>query len=185
MDDGEFETRIATPRDREALHAMQALSMRVLGAADYAPEAIDGLIEQVGTMDDGPIEDGTYLVATRGGTIVAGGGWSTQAPGYGRRIAVGAGEVPPSARVRSVYVHPGWARRGLARGLMARLEAEIAAAGFDRATLAATLTGAPFYRRLGYAGEVRLAIELDGGLSFPVVSMEKPLPARIVLEDAA
>jgi GNAT superfamily N-acetyltransferase len=181
----EIKVRMAAPRDRDALRAMQALSLRELGAADYAREAIEGLIGQVGTMDDWLIEDGTYLVATSRGELVGSGGWSTRQPGYGRWMAGAAPEQGHLAKVRSVYVHPGCARRGIARRLMTRLEEEIAAAGFNRASLAATLTGAPFYRRMGYAGDRRMAIDLGSGLRFPIVAMEKPLPARSALEAAA
>lgn len=161
----------ATPADLPALIEMQARSMRVLGRDHYAPAVIEGFIAQVGTMDAVLIEDGTYHVARQGGRIVASGGWSLRRPGYARA----AEDDPPAPKIRSIFVDPSQARRGLGRRIMAHVEALAAAAGHERAELAATLMGIPFYAALGYRPGLPLVLELGGGLRFVGLAMSKAL----------
>lgn len=165
--------RAASPADAAALREMQALSMRVLGASVYAPDVIEAYLAQVGTLDEHLLEDGRYRVATLGGLIVGCGGWSTRPAGYCGRAA-GATAEPGTATVRAVYVHPDWARQGIARRIMAEVEAEIAA-GFGQAVLMATLSGISFYQRLGYVAGSKVALRLDGRLALEVVAMRKRL----------
>jgi GNAT superfamily N-acetyltransferase len=93
----------------------------------------------------------------------------------------------PLATVRSVYVHPAMARRGIARQIMATVETGISAAGFRRVSLAATLVGIPFYRRLGYRGCRPVISELPRGLLFVGLDLCKHLakPTDLGLDAAA
>jgi len=162
--------------DRDELRAMQALSFRVLGAPFYDEPVIETFIADIGTMDDNLLDDGTYFKATEDGRIVGCGGWSWRTPGYVARMAA---DPPPGratgATVRSVYVHPDCARRGIARALMSAIEAEMVAAGFGAASLTATLSGIPLYRRLGYASGGPVALRLAGERLFVGLAMSKPL----------
>jgi N-acetylglutamate synthase-like GNAT family acetyltransferase len=79
------------------------------------------------------------------------------------------------ARLRAFFVHPGWARRGLGRDLLAASEAAIKAAGFQRVELVATLAGEPLYASCGYTVAERYDVPLAGGLSLPVVRMTRHL----------
>jgi GNAT superfamily N-acetyltransferase len=77
-----------------------------------------------------------------------------------------------AARVRAMYTHPAWIRRGIG-GLILRLCEEAAAGeGFTRLELMATLSGEPLYRAHGFAEVERIA---DGGV--PLVRMTKRIPA--------
>ncbi len=160
--------------DRDELRAMQAASMRILGAPFYEPEVIESFIADVGTMDDGLLDEATYFKVVADGRIVASGGWSRRTPAYQAR-AEGAAPPPATATVRSVFVHPDHARRGIARTILALVEDEIARAGFPVARLTATLSGVPFYRRLGYRSGRPVTLRLAGQLEFPALAMEKPL----------
>src|SRR5690349_20908634 len=70
--------------------------------------------------------------------------------GYARRDASATHAAGRMPKIRSIYVDPMLARRGLGRLIMARVEAEISAAGFDEAELVATLNGVTFYGSLGF-----------------------------------
>lgn len=164
----------AVPADRDALLALQHTSLRVLGRACYDDEAIEAFIAQIGTMEPDLIEAGTYFAARIGSRLVGCGGWTSGPPSYAGHMP-GGGESAPPVTIRSIYVHPDWARRGIARAVMAAVEADIAAAGFDRASLTATLTGVPFYRRLGYRGSEPLVLRFDGGIQFIGINMDKRL----------
>jgi GNAT superfamily N-acetyltransferase len=155
---------------------MQAHSYRTLGAPYYDDDVIEAFIGGVGTMDDTLLDDGTYFAAILEGRIVGCGGWSWRTPAYTARMT-NAAPTPSAtkANVRSVYVHPDFARRGIAREIMTAIEAEITAAGFAAASLTATLSGIPLYRRLGYRGGEPVSLALGNSLTFVGLGMSKIL----------
>ncbi len=168
----EIFVRFAEPREQARLKAMQAFSMRSLGAPFYEAEVLDAFVADVGTMDEALLADGTYLVAYSGAEIIGCGGWTSR---RSVRLVRGAAQIARTATVCSVYVHPGFARRGIATALMSAIENEILSAGFDTASLTATLSSIPLYRRLGYRSGDAVAIELRKGMSFVAMKMEKRL----------
>jgi GNAT superfamily N-acetyltransferase len=175
MNDLSHRIRPATAADIPAIRAMQARSLRHLGAGCYDPAVIGRLLATIGTMDDAVVHEGNYLVAVSvDGAIVGSGGWSRIRPGYAaatdRRRA-----APDRATIRSVFVDPAAARRGIASAIMARAEAAAADRGVVTLELSATLTGVPLYARLGYRPVGELAFELGDGARFPVVRMRKVL----------
>jgi GNAT superfamily N-acetyltransferase len=171
----EIQIRFANSADLQELTAMQALSFRVLGAPYYGFEVVEAFIE-VGTMDAALLDDGTYFVAMAERRIVGCGGWSRRVPSYAAFMSGGtAVSGMRTATVRAVYVHPDFARRGIARAVMTTIEAEIAASGFVTASLAATLSGIPLYRRLGYQGEEPIILRLPSGHKIITLGMTKSL----------
>ncbi|WP_377194270.1 GNAT family N-acetyltransferase [Ruegeria meonggei] len=175
----------ASMADRTALRLMQAQAMRRLGADFYSRNAIDAFISEIGTMDDHLIEDGTYLIASLGGILVGCGGWSTRQASYSKCNAVETAVTSPRATVRSVYVHPTWARRGIGGRLMHRIEEDIAIAGFAKASLTATLSGMPLYQHLGYQPGRPVTLTLPGGINFGALEMAKSLTLAVSQQDAA
>jgi GNAT superfamily N-acetyltransferase len=87
-------------------------------------------------------------------------------------------EAPLVPWIRSVFVDPRYARRGLARRLMELAEREAAFSGYRQFQLAATITGIPFYRSLGYTEEGPVSVPLPGGLRFRLVTMRKTLERK-------
>lgn len=170
--------RRASPADSQALRTMQALSMRRLGIEHYDEDVIEAFIAQAGTMDDTLLSDGTYFAAHVGNLLVGCGGWSRRMPNDAAHTTdAGARSEARSATIRSIFVHPAWARRGIARQVMARIESDIRAAGFERAGMTATLTGVPFYRRLGYRSAMPMTLDLKEGRYFVGLTMHKTLAA--------
>ena len=82
-----------------------------------------------------------------------------------------------AARIRAFFVHPEWARRGLARQLYARCEHAAAAAKFRRFELMATLPGEPLYRALGFTAIEQVALTLRDGVALPLVRMARRIDA--------
>lgn len=169
--------RPATMADRNALRAMQALSISVLGVDFYRPEQIAAFICNVGTMDDFLLHEGTYYLAETEGEIVASGGWSRRTPNYANATSPAdrARMAPRLPKIRSVYVHPAFARRGLASRLIARAEAEASAAGYEAIEVSATLSGVPFYLKRGYRPINQIAMCLPGDIPIAGVHMLKAL----------
>ena len=85
---------------------------------------------------------------------------------------------PPGAtraKIRSVFVHPHWARQGIGRRLVLHAEAEASRAGFSCFELDASLPGVPLYHHLGYREEQRCGLALSDGTTLPAIHMEKTL----------
>lgn len=78
-----------------------------------------------------------------------------------------------AARIRAFFVHPDWARRGLASQLYARCEQEANAVGFRQFELMATMPGEPLYRALGFTSVERVVASLPGGVDVPLVRMTR------------
>jgi GNAT superfamily N-acetyltransferase len=181
-----FTLRLATDADIPSLHALIEASVRGLQAGDYTPAQIEGALGTVLGLDTQLIRDQTYFVAetfaesAEGLTAcVAGcGGWSKRKTLFGADR--GPGREPDlldptidAAKVRAIFVHPDFARRGLGSLILARVEAEAVAAGFRCFEMGSTLTGVPLYRLKGYAEVERIAVPLANGEALPVVKMVK------------
>ena len=187
--------RRARRDDIPAIDAMHALSVQSLGAADYGPAEIELFLWHLGTYDPSLIDDGTYFVLEHEGCVVGSGGWSErlphakgaaasqpeQSPGESPGADGRKGEPfslsPHSAKIRSIFVHPGYARLGLGSRLVRHAEAEAAAAGHRLLELWSSLTGVPLYRKLGYQDLAPMAIPCAGGAGLPAVHMAKLVPA--------
>src|SRR3954452_7514428 len=95
-------------------------------------------------LDTQLIDDGTYFVAEIDGQIAGCGGWSRRATLYGGDHSAGrdAALLVPGvhpARVRAMYTHPDYVRRGVGRLVLSRCETAAAAEGFTEFELMATL----------------------------------------------
>lgn len=168
--------RTANAGDTAPLREMQARAMRELGGVDYKADAIAAFLAAFSTMEDSVVAEGHYFLAeTPAGQIVASGGWSQATPVYERGEAP-APLSPHEAIVRSVYVDPAMARRGLGTAIMHTLERDAALHGIRSLSLTASLPGARLYRTLGYeeAGRGKLAL---GTWRFAYVKMQKWLAA--------
>ncbi len=170
--------RCATQADAPALHALIEASVRGLQANDYSPSEIEGALGHALGLDSQLVSDGTYFIAEVEGEMVASGGWSYRATLCGSDGMTGREPAPldpatDAAKIRAIFVHPGWARKGLGTLMLAHCERQAAAAGFKRLEMGSTLTGAPLYRLRGYEEQERIAIPLPNGESLPIIRMTR------------
>jgi GNAT superfamily N-acetyltransferase len=173
--------RVATMADVPALNALIVASVRQLSVGFYSPAQIDAALEAVFGVDSQLIADETYYVIDGAQGPAAAGGWSGRDTLYGGDQAKGAVDrrLDPAtepARIRAFFVHPVYARQGLARMLYGVCERVAVAAGFRRFELMATLPGEPFYRALGFTVVERLVLPL-GGQEIPFARMGRDIPA--------
>ena len=153
--------------------------MRGLQAQDYSAEQIEGALDSVFGVDSQLVADGTYLVAVDSDGLIGGcGGWSMRRTLYGGDRARGREDLlldpaQESAKIRAFFVHPSWARRGVASVLLDACERAAAQAGFRSFELGATLTGVRFFGARGYAAVERIEVPLSNGATLPVIRMSK------------
>ena len=167
-----FQLRLATEEDIPALHSLIEASVRGLQADDYSPAQIEGALGTVLGLDTQLMRDRTYFAAevidhkTKAQKRLAGcGGWSKRKTLFG--ADAGPGREPElldptmdAAKVRAIFVHPDFARRGLGSLILATVEEAARAAGFTRFEMGSTLTGVPLYRLKGYVETERISVPL-------------------------
>lgn len=130
-------------------------------------------------LDRQLVADGTYFVVESGGRIAGCGGWSRRATLYGGDHTPGrdAALLDPAvdaARVRAMYTHPDFARRGVGRLILRLCEDAARAEGFRRLELMATLSGRALYLPSGYA-DIEAIEDARGGAAVPLVRMGKAI----------
>ena len=175
--------RLATEEDIPDLNALIEASVRGLQANDYTQRQIEGALGNVLGLDTQLIRDRTYFIAeildeNRNPRPAGCGGWSKRKTLFG--ADAGPGREPElldpatdAAKVRAIFVHPAFARRGLGSLILAAVEDAARAAGFRRFEMGSTLTGVPLYRLKGYVETERIVVPLTNGEALPVVKMVK------------
>jgi GNAT superfamily N-acetyltransferase len=174
-----FSLRLATLDDVPVLKALMDRSIRALLAPYLTPEGVEASFDIMG-LDTQLIRDGTYVVVEEDGEIRGCGGWSKRATLFGgdhtggREPALLDRSTEP-ARIRAMYTHPEFARRGIGRRILALCEDAARTAGFKRAALVATVAGEPLYRAAGYQLDRRIAVPTTRGTTVPCAEMSKAL----------
>jgi N-acetylglutamate synthase-like GNAT family acetyltransferase len=176
----DLKIRRATKQDLPTLEDLISNSVRNLSKEHYTEQQIEGALIHIFGVDTQLIADETYYVAESASRIVGCGGWSKRKTLFGGDQAK-AGEdstldpeIEP-ARIRAFFVHPAWARRGIASGILKACEGAAIKAGFRELELVATLPGVPFYVSFGYEVVARFEIALAGEQMLPAVRMKKSL----------
>jgi beta-phosphoglucomutase-like phosphatase (HAD superfamily)/GNAT superfamily N-acetyltransferase len=172
--------RTASLADVASIEMLIAASARALAAGDYSAEQIEAALLGAWGVDTELIRDGTYFVGEAESALVLCGGWSRRATTFGgdaydRRESRLLDPRTDAARIRAFFVHPRWARRGLASRLLALCEREAGAAGFLAAELVATLPGERLYARHGYVSSGRRSFALPSGGRIDFVPMRRRL----------
>jgi GNAT superfamily N-acetyltransferase len=173
--------RVATLEDASVLREMIADSVRGLQQADYSEAQIEGAIGTIYGTDGTMIADGTFFVVEHCGEIVGCGGWSRRRTAFGSDHSPVKDDTPldPStdpAKIRGFFVHPSWARRGIATRILDACERAAREAGFTKFELVSTLTGVALYRRHGYVECEQVCFTLPNGQPYEAVRMRKESP---------
>jgi GNAT superfamily N-acetyltransferase len=179
--DSAFTIRTAKEFDIPALRNLIELSVRVLQKDDYTPEQIEGALGHALGLDTQLVQDETYFVAEplAGERVLVGcGGWSHRRTLFGSdhgpdREATFLDPAVDAAKIRAIFVHPAWSRRGLGSLILKHCEAAAQRAGFQRVEMGSTLTGVPLYSLRGYREVGRVDVPLPNGEALPVVRMAK------------
>jgi GNAT superfamily N-acetyltransferase len=174
-----FTHRPANVADIPAIRPLMDAAISELLSSYLPDDGVAASFEIMG-LDTQLIADGDYIVVLAGDEIVGCGGWSRRATLFGGDHTQGrdAALLDPAtepARVRAMYTHPAWTRRGIGRRILDLCEAAARSAGFKACELAATLAGEPLYRACGYLEVERFAAETSTGVAVPLIRMRKTL----------
>lgn len=180
-----FTHRLATEADLDAIRALMDVAIAEHLKAFLDPAQVE-LSKSIMGLDTQLIADRTYFLVEEDGrhgeTRLAGcGGWSRRATLYGgdhstsQRNAALLDIAKDAARVRAMYTHPDFKRRGVGRMILGLCEAAARDAGFKSVELMATMSGEPLYRACGYHDIQRITAASKDGVDVPGVRMGKTL----------
>lgn len=158
----DLDLRAYRASDADVVRALHALAFRHLAASHHDEMQIaahEALIMAPEYADD--LARSNLMLAWHAEAgLVATAGW------------LAMDDRPRTARIRKVFVHPDWARRGLASLLVQTAECEAAKQGYPRLFVRANINAVPLYEKLGYR-----AIEAGGmpagAATLPVLYMAK------------
>jgi GNAT superfamily N-acetyltransferase len=170
--------RHATRADVPALQQLIDASVRGLQAGDYTPIQIEGALGVLLGVDTTLIDDQTYFIAESESILVGCGGWSMRKTLFGADRADGRENafldpLHDAAKIRAIFVHPAWARRGIGSRILEVCENAAIDAGFKRFEMGSTLTGVPLYKLKNYVELETIHVPLPNGAALPVVRMIK------------
>jgi len=135
-------------------------------------------------LDNTLIADGTYFLIETGQDgkvlLVGCGGWGKRQTLYGGDHTAGRNDAfcdpkTESARIRAMYTHPDWIRKGVGSLLLELGEEAARDAGFKSIELGSTVAGEPLYRGRGYREISRQAHRSANGTESLVIKMHKSL----------
>ncbi len=151
-----------TPADLPAVRALHALAFRQLAASHHDAVQI-AAHEALIAADDYAADvarSNLILARDQANNLIATAGWLPMS------------ERPDTARIRKVFVHPGWARRGLATALVRAAEQAAATAGYPHLYVRANINAVPLYLKMGYRAEAE-GLMPAGRAVLPVVYMTR------------
>ena len=169
--------RLANSEDIPSVKGLMEQSIAQLLGNYVNEEELEASFESMG-LDDQLILDKTYFLIDFEGVLVGCGGWSN------RKTLFGGNHTPnrsndfldpnhDAAKIRAMYTHPDWARKGIGTFILELAEKEACNAGFKRCELMATLSGIYLYKRRGYKIDEEIFYKSKKGNSVKMYKMTK------------
>ncbi len=179
----ELSHRVAGVADTPAIKQLMLASIAENMKNFLSASEIEAAKETMG-VDKTLVADGTYfLIETmhEGETVLVGcGGWGKRRTLYGGDHTVGRDDslsdpATDAARIRAMYTHPDWTRRGIGSLLLDLGEEAARKAGFKTIELGSTVPGEPLYLARGYVEVERKVQKGANGSDNTVIKMVKTL----------
>ena len=170
--------RHATLADVAEIERVMRESIAGISSRTYDARQVESSLKYVAHLDRELVTDDTYFVVEAEGVIIACGGWSKRGRLYaGSGFSSGDARLldpaHDAARIRAMFVTPGFERRGIGRMILQACEEEARAAGFQELELMAMLSGHAMYLASGYRDVEEVAGTLEDGTPFPLFRMRK------------
>jgi putative acetyltransferase len=159
----EFTLRPYGESDLAAVRTLHALAFESLAAERHsgAQLAAHSAMTRDGAYAADLAASHLALAVQADGAVIATAGW------------IGVADEAGTARIRKVFVHPEFARRGVASHLVRDAEARAEAAGYRRLIVRANINAVLLYRKLGYHTLREGEMAAGGGIVLPVHFMAK------------
>lgn len=177
----DYYLRLATFDDKPTIKKLIENSARALSQQDYSLEQIEIAIKYIYGVDSDLITDQTYFVAVdnENQQIIGCGGWSKRktlfgGDQYANRQTEFLDPSRDAAKIRAFFIHPGYARKGIAKAILLKCEMEAKLNGFKALELLSTLPGLKLYNVLGFQATGKVAYEFEG-ITVDFVPMSKQL----------
>lgn len=170
---------IATIDDIPKIENLMAASMAQLLPQFLDAKQVEHSHESMG-VDTLLIEDGTYFLVNLFDELAGCGGWSRRRTLYGGNQTVGrddalADPATEPAKIRAMYTHPDFTRRGIGRLLLETSEAAARDEGFKAMETGSTAPGVPLYKACGYRLIEDVSKPSADGTVVPILRMRKAL----------
>lgn len=150
--------RRAQTADTEAIRSVYQASVRELAASHYPPEQLAAWAAQ----------DRQALEEAEARIFVA----------EEQSHVVGFASLR-GHEVRALYLHPGWAGRGLGKQLLGALEEEARQQGMRELVVRSSLNAVPFFEGQGFQDVRHVSLSLPDGGSLEAVELRKELAPNV------
>ena len=169
-----FTYRKAEIQDIPAIEELMDLSIsEVLGKLTDKKE-LEASYESMG-LDTKLIEDNSYFLIFEADNLIGSGGYSIRKTLFGGNHTPNRSDdllVPGKepSKIRAMYTHPDWIRKGVGSMILELSENESKKLGFNKAELMATISGILLYQDRGYEVDKEIEYESRAGNKVRTVS---------------
>jgi len=175
----DFNFRLANSEDISSIKGLMEQSITRLLGNYVNEEELEASFESMG-LDDQLILDKTYFLIDFEGILVGCGGWSNRKTLFGgnhtpNRSNDFLNPIDDAAKIRAMYTHPDWSRKGVGTLILEIAEKEASNSGFKRCELMATLSGIHLYKARGYKVDDEIIYKSKKGNSVKMFKMTKLL----------
>jgi N-acetylglutamate synthase-like GNAT family acetyltransferase len=174
-----FTYRKAEIQDIPAIEDLMDLSIsKVLGKLTDKRE-LEASYESMG-LDTKLIEDNSYFLIFEADILIGSGGYSIRKTLFGGNHTPNRSDdllIPGKepSKIRAMYTHPDWIRKGVGSTILELSENESKKLGFSKAELMATISGILLYQDRGYEVDKEIEYESRAGNKVKMYRMFKNL----------
>jgi GNAT superfamily N-acetyltransferase len=175
-----YHLRAAAASELNLIGFLRLSSLLSLEMPNHTLRAIRSVMSRLPDVEAELIEAKRFFVADHQGELLGGAGWSVLPLSFRAEHLVGPDGgaarlslAPDAVLVRGFFLDPDLGRSGAGLAVLARIEADAAAAGHNAAELVVPTSSQLFYRSLGFRPVRRLGLALEGGNLLPVTQMRR------------